>query len=391
MDHLPSEITTQILSRLPVKYVFRCRSVCKTWLNIIDDRRLFTPLHFTRSLEEEATPHNKSTFIFASSTGRYPFYIVDKEQSQSAFKSTRIYVSGSDYNIIYANSCNGLLCYSFPTNQGNGYSTFIQNPATQEVVNLPDSNSTQESTNIHFRHFMLYVHNLGFGFDSSSSLFKVLQVLHKSNGLPHSAPVKAQVCTLGSNTWRRLRNFPRVSCYRSAPVLINGSLHWMTYEHILSFDLASENFEFLQLPEIYLSGPRRFRPEKNFRLVALDGCLSVADSSSDEDVQLWIMKEYNVKESWIKLIVKSRYVEDSVLFKNVIPICFWKNGELLLLYGSQILVTYEIESGRYTPFDIEGLPAYRFDCLKGSYGYEVYPYVGNLMSINTICRMEAQP
>ncbi|KAF5185860.1 hypothetical protein FRX31_024553 [Thalictrum thalictroides] len=47
MDNLPSDITAQILSRLPVKYVFRCRSVCKTWLKIIDDNRhLFRPRHF---------------------------------------------------------------------------------------------------------------------------------------------------------------------------------------------------------------------------------------------------------------------------------------------------------------------------------------------------------
>ncbi|KAF5185861.1 F-box protein [Thalictrum thalictroides] len=387
MDHLPSEITTQILSRLPVKFVFRCRSVCKTWMIIIDDRRLFASLHFTRSLEEGT--NNKSTFIFASSGNCHPVYIVGQEHEQSLFKSTQIHVSDSNYNAVHANSFNGLLCFSTKTKQSNGFCTYIHNPATQECVKLPDSNSSQELTYIN-RGVRFFVYNLGFGLDHSSNVLKVLQVIGVSHGLRHAAPAKAQVCTVGSNSWRKLENFPRVSWFRGTPALINGSLHWMSYEHILSFDLATEKFGFVELPQINL--PRRrhgVRPGNDFRLVALDGCLSVADSSSDEDIELWIMKEYNVKESWIKLVIRRRYVEDAV-FKNVIPISFWKNGELLLLYGSTILVSYEIESGRYTPLEIEGLPAYRYDSFKGSYAYEVFSYVGNLMSIDTICRTQVQ-
>ncbi|PIA42329.1 hypothetical protein AQUCO_02000048v1 [Aquilegia coerulea] len=275
-----------------------------------------------------------------------------------------------------------------------GYSTYIHNPVTQECIMLPDSNSYQEyaytyTYNSTF-YFSPYVYNLGFGFDYSSNVFKVLQVLYACYGLRYSEPVKAQVCTLGSNSWRILENFPRVTFFDSTPALINGSLHWLSYEHILSFDLGSENFGFVELPPITLS--RGSRPSNTFRLVALDGCLSIADSSSNEDVDLWIMKDYNVKESWIKLIIKRRYVEDGVLFRKVVPISFWRKGELLLLYGSKILVSYEIESGRYTPFESEGLPESRFDGIKGSRGgYIIFPYVGNLMLIDTIRRMEVQP
>ncbi|KAF5177619.1 F-box protein [Thalictrum thalictroides] len=389
MDWLPSEIITQILSRLPVRSVYVCRSVCKTWLNIIDDRRRFVPLHFSRSLEEkEAT-----TFIFVPSGNRRPIYMVEVKKEQHNYKATQIDFCGPHYNTKYANSCNGLFCFSAtPSYSDNDYHTYIHNPATRECVKLPSSFSCLESMDINLPHGDLFVNNLGIGYDFSSNAFKVLQILGVSYGFGHPTSVKAQVYTLGTNSWRQLENFPHVSCFQSIPALINGSLHWPSYENILAFDLASENFGFVEYPQINLvpNAPSVF-PEINPRLVVLDGCLSIAVSSSGEDVGLWIMKDYNVKESWIKLVIKRNYLHDRVKFHSVLPITFWKNGELLLLYGSKILVSYDT-SGRYTLFEYESFPACKYDFFFKSYSWsEVYPYVGNLMSIDITCRTEAQP
>ncbi|PIA42331.1 hypothetical protein AQUCO_02000050v1 [Aquilegia coerulea] len=381
MDYFPIEITTQILSRLPVKYVFRCRSVCKTWLNIIDDRRRFAPLHFTRSLEEkEAT-----TFIFVpSGDRRRPIYMVEVKKEQYNYKRTQIDFCGPDYNTKYANSCYGLLCFSAtPRNTGNDCYIYIHNPATREYVKLPSSFSCHQFKDV----------NLGFGYDHSSNAFKVLQFLGR-DGFGHSISVKAQVCTLGTNSWRQLENFPSVHCFPSTPVLINGSLHWPSYEQILSFDLGSENFGLIEYPKSNLVPNTQFgiNPVDNFRLVVLDGCLSVVISSFGEDVGIWIMKDYNVNESWIKIVIKKNYLKDRVLIKKVLPITFWKNGELLLLYGSKILVSYGVRSGRYTLFQFEGLPACKFDFFFQSYSWsEVYPYAGNLMPMNITWRTEGQP
>ncbi|KAF5188114.1 F-box protein [Thalictrum thalictroides] len=387
MDQFPNEITTQILSRLPVKYVLRCRSVCKTWKNIIDDRQRFAPLHYTRSLEEEeeATHHNKSTLIFVSTGNPHPIYIVElkqeSQQQQHIFKASQIDFWGPGFKTIYANSCHGLLC--FYTQELNY--TYIHNPATHEFFELPSSPLSPESNkdvNLGDTLPPPYVHAIGFGYDHSSKAFKVLQIVYMIwdlSDLCFVKPVRAQVCTLGSNSWRKLENFPCVSCFGRKPALINGALHWLSDKHILSFDLASENFGSVQYPHsnfipfFYFE----FESEYNFQLVALDACLSIAHLSSDEDFELWIMKDYNVKESWIKLIIKRRYG----VFQNVFPICIWKNDELLLLYGSNILVSYGIQSGTYTPFEIEDLPAYHFKPFTHFHGYEVYPYVGNLMSI----------
>ncbi|PIA42332.1 hypothetical protein AQUCO_02000051v1 [Aquilegia coerulea] len=392
MDYLPTEITTQILSRLPVRSVYVCRCVCKTWLNIIDDCQRFAPLHFTRSLEQEEE-QEATTFIFVPNGNRRPIYLVEVKQKQYICKTTQIDFCGPDYNTKYANSCNGLLCFSStPSNIDNEYHTYIHNPATRECVKLPSSFSCRESKKV----------NLGFGYDHSSNAFKVLQFLCVRDGFGHPTSMKAQVFTLGTNSWRQLENFPCVPCYPSTPVLINGSLHWLSYEHILSFDLVSENFGLVEYPQRNMvpTALYGFNPENNFQLVVLNGCLSITCSYPGEDIGLWIMKDYNVKESWIKLVIKRNYLKDGifdtlkdrVLFQNVLPITFWKNGELLLLYGSKILISYEIESGRYTVFEFEGLLTCKFDFFFKSYSWsEVYPYVGNLMPMNITCRTEGQP
>ncbi|KAG5548844.1 hypothetical protein RHGRI_014261 [Rhododendron griersonianum] len=48
MSELPNDIMSDILSRLPLKSLFRCKRVCKVWRNIILEPN-FAELHLSRS------------------------------------------------------------------------------------------------------------------------------------------------------------------------------------------------------------------------------------------------------------------------------------------------------------------------------------------------------
>ena len=47
ISHLPHNIVTDILTRLPFKTLFNCRFVCKTWLHLLKDPS-FTQVYHTR-------------------------------------------------------------------------------------------------------------------------------------------------------------------------------------------------------------------------------------------------------------------------------------------------------------------------------------------------------
>ncbi|GMP53762.1 hypothetical protein CsSME_00019136 [Camellia sinensis var. sinensis] len=49
IPELPTHIVFDILSRLPIKTLFNCRSVCKLWLSLISSDPQFAKLHLSRS------------------------------------------------------------------------------------------------------------------------------------------------------------------------------------------------------------------------------------------------------------------------------------------------------------------------------------------------------
>ncbi|PIA29302.1 hypothetical protein AQUCO_06100074v1 [Aquilegia coerulea] len=298
MDHLPSEITAQILSMLPVRSVLRCKYVCKTRRNLIDDPK-FADLHFTKS--------------------------------------------------------------SFQ---------------------LQESERLVDLTN--FKAISRYLHGIGCGFDHTNKKLKLVVIYNSlvvdgSNG----CITEAQVFTLGSDLWIDLKNVPQVQCLKPSAT-VQGSIHWLTYEfhflRILSFDLASENFSFLELPKCYLG---KEVDVHEFRIMNFGGDLSVVDFSYYYDrIEIWVMKEYGVKESWTKHTIMRTDSVTGVNYSRIYPISPWKNGEILLLNDGRKLISYNLETGMYTLFQIDGFPEdYYLNDVNQVHRFEVHPYVGNLLSV----------
>ncbi|PIA58675.1 hypothetical protein AQUCO_00500548v1 [Aquilegia coerulea] len=376
MNSLPIEIVTEILTMLPFRSVLRFRSVCKTWRSIIDNSK-FATMQFSRATHADT----KTTLLLLPklSPDRPTVYLVqliNEDDDKYVFNTTKIEFSCPEHSPAYPRPyIDGLFCFCSENFNGSCNDVrfiYIYNPATQEFVKLPDV--TVPPIEFKKAHEPVLA---GFGFDYSSKKYKVVQ-LFQSN-----PPIKAEarVFILGSKSWRRLENVPNLYYFRSSCTSINNSLHWLTNDCVLTFDLASENFGFIafpQFPELGRWGPRLFY------IMNLGDYLSISDDSYDDHLDLWIMKEYHVEESWTKLIVMKTFAIDGGMqarFSKMLPISLWKNGEILLSCDFRIFVLYNIESGRYSPLQIDEIPQYRAEgeyiIYPDKYAYEIEGFLNN--------------
>nr|XP_016490030.1 PREDICTED: F-box protein At3g07870-like [Nicotiana tabacum] len=153
-----------------------------------------------------------------------------------------------------------------------------------------------------------------------------------------------QVFTLGGNSWRSNGEAGyQINPFSSQGYVLHGKMHWLTrlgsyYGHydrlIVSFDLADEVFG--EVPKVDFNVDLR---KGKFHLAVLRGRLAVAINFPHQDrggTEIWVMREYNVKKSWVKE--------------------FLKNGELLLDYRCGSLISYDPQNGVFKMLKFQGMP-----------------------------------
>ena len=172
--------------------------------------------------------------------------------------------------------------------------------------------------------------------------------------------------------WRTLGKLPYRQIYQEpSQVLVCGRIHWSVSSGsdcpIISFDFEDEQFREVPKPPDCTSWP-------NMDLVDFCGCLAAVSYS---EFEIWIMKEYDVKESWIKEFNIGNHVprsleemdwnsaaqtfRDSKLYRKssfVRILCLLKNGDILLSYKGRALVTYDRKDGTFKDLTFPGLPSW---------------------------------
>lgn len=184
---------------------------------------------------------------------------------------------------------------------------------------------------------------------------------------------------LGSNSWRKLEDVPRVALCATSSALVNGSVYWLGVDSVLTFNLVSEKFGSIPNPPSTSSFDCR-------RILNLGGCLSVVyfPRGCVDCIELWVMMDCSATGSWTKFMIKTR--PDCLhgkVFDSVVPMSFKKeNGEILFLFGTNI-VSYNAHTEEYTLHKVlhrkaQGLlPTSKFI-------YDVYPYIGNLAPVKSL-------
>lgn len=314
-----------ILSRLPVITLLSCRCVCKRFLHIVSDPE-FARLHLSRSpisiLIKTLPPVNGSKRLQVSQI----------EDNGVGYDYTRLEFSAKDSvptcEFGHMNSCNGLLCVAGFEKDDPVY---VCNPILGEFVTLASPSKGRHRGSF-----------LGLGYSAVTDEYKVLQTFYPLVESDHRY-VEVEICTIGTGAWRSIGIGPKDLVTLPFNSFLNGSLHWSTCttngsQFIHAFNFVTERFGAVPPP------PRFSQENKKFtdlmRIGVLGGCLYAIFFESSLRFDIWVMKQYGVKESWsIQYAVENLYPRQHSwdLYE---PVVVLRNGEILLVYNSDLVVCY---------------------------------------------------
>ncbi|KAJ4877559.1 putative F-box protein [Raphanus sativus] len=280
--HIPFDLIKDILPRLPVKSLARFQCVSKQWSSLITNSimtwALAKPrLHviFDRRILE-------SSVISLSS---YPLNTY--KESVPAEQDGHALLHGIlNYKIMYQ-YIRGLISCLTRSSQ-----FLIHNTTTRQSVLLPEINPKRPGC------FM----DGFFGYDPVENKYKVFCMIRTA----HTFEESYQVFTLGDpkKQWRTIQSFGTfLSPTMTTRVCINGKIYFRAsvgrYDNIpkpndsenllLSFDLRSERFDYLELPD----------QSRSLTLVNYKGklgCIRYSDHSAD----VWV-KDHALKQEWCKI------------------------------------------------------------------------------------------
>ncbi|VFQ87313.1 unnamed protein product [Cuscuta campestris] len=156
----------------------------------------------------------------------------------------------------------------------------------------------------------------------------------------------AKIQTLGDGEWRSVGNSPlkivRGGCF------LNGSSHWRDDKCIWSFHFGEERFSPtpIPFPDDVISEAYK---KKSKILCVFNYCLCLRCSSCvvGDEIDVWIMKEYGVKESWVRQFV---IVNDPWS----VPLMHMDEGKILAESGNKLYL-YDPQTRVAKTMNFDGL------------------------------------
>lgn len=322
--HLPEEIIQDILLRLPVKSLLKSRCVSKSWLSLISSPQ-FVKTHLKLSAENADYANHRIIFTFTNPC----FNLKQCSVSSLMFKPRTVtsnidYPNKSPYKAVWVvGSCNGIICVAIDEKD-----IFLWNPSTRKSKELPP-------VGVEMKQGFYYM--WGFGFSESDDDYKVVGVFCAyGNGCVLESMV--MIYSLRTDSWKRIEDFSCGIPFDDTGRFASGKLHFAatsTVEfnsrwNIVSLDLKSEAYGTVEQPDYGESC-------SSSSLGLLGGCLSVLCDYQNTRADVWVMKEYGVKESWTR-VASIPYFNDHERFLYSNPLLIMPNGEILLVFRTRLVV-----------------------------------------------------
>ncbi|KAK1432083.1 hypothetical protein QVD17_08973 [Tagetes erecta] len=263
----PDDIIRDILSRLPVKSLLQFRCVSKHFRGLISDNH-FIKSHLKKA-ESLSTHHRILVPVSPLLSLNYSLPPTDINASielSCPFQNPRSVIK-------IVGSCNGLVCLIHGLRD-----LTIYNPSTRCLKPFQSPQQLHSDSNQ-----IEYVY--GFGFGSNPDDMRVVRF-----------PRFARDC--------EYTKFNAYDFIDTSGTFLNGSLHWLARHSniqnqnrvIASFDVSKETFRDVSLPPQDPSLPY-------YILGVLKGCLyALCDGIYHTEVEIWLMKEYGVVNSWSKFV-----------------------------------------------------------------------------------------
>ncbi|AES65763.1 F-box protein interaction domain protein [Medicago truncatula] len=269
--YLPEEVIKEILLRLPVKTLLRCRCVCKLWLSIISHPH-FSTSHFQLA----ASPTHKIMVFKAASAYTQPLSI-DFNDDDSSYRSLSLdFKPRPTFPEIIKGSCRGFLLLL------NRYDClYLWNPTTRLKQQIPDSPKTR---------FFL-------------GSYKVDDHLE-----PVPSSIDLKIFSLRAHKWKQIEvasHLPYIitDVYEFRPRVgsfLNGAIHWLVHNSetnrdvIIALDLKETTMSEIALPDDYNI---LYASRLEFDVLVLNGLIGVWVANR-VTIKIWMMQEYAVHSSW---------------------------------------------------------------------------------------------
>ncbi|XP_059315914.1 F-box protein At3g07870-like [Lycium ferocissimum] len=373
---LPRVIMAEILSRLPIKPIFRCKTVCKLWYHLLTSDPLFVKMYHTKSCNFPCIllSINNSVRLLVELK---PYYDYDSQPlNRHIFLSRKFHLprpsdllsddlfgfTSVKENLTLIGSCNGFICLLNGWSHEKNHSVYINNPLLGEYfkVKLPEKEKRVRCVAYAFCYS-----------EEGSGQYKILRSVkvRKFQGRPEV--LELDVYTLGvDEKWRNVGEAPCPVSHHFGKVNVNGSLHWMDREKndsIYSFDIGIEKLKSLPFP------PGLKTPSPCLTLVELGNCLCLSDNISFQHIDIWWMKEYGIAESWVKDRISLYHIPPDICDARYVPIIIWKDGKILMQKerGAQ-LISYNPYDKKFTKVNVYGI------------GIAATKYVPSLYSLKTV-------
>ncbi|KAK9014497.1 hypothetical protein V6N11_005652 [Hibiscus sabdariffa] len=377
MSKLPMDVITDIFSRLPLKPLVRFKALSKPCCSLIDDPD-FIHDHLGRSL------NTRSNFNILLK-GLH-LYSVEFDSLDNAVPLDYPLSSGAGTEAF--GSCNGILAFRLTDKN-----LALFNPSTRQFRRLPVSEIDPPPGESCKSGYIFY----GFGQDVKTNDYKVVRMakFNKTDDEEDESyffDYEVKVYSLKNDSWRKITKLPSYLRFmfqffyhllhrRGYGVLAGGVLHWVMPPRmelgmknmIVGFDLGTE--EFIQVPQPDCA-------DKNYLLDVgvLEGRLCAVCNYDQAKIDVWVMKEYGVKESWTPLlsVQRTRAITTLAFLK---PLAYSKDlDKVLMEINSQKFVWYDLEKKKMRGVKIGGSP--------GTFGAEVY--IGSLVQIDDPKRVQME-
>lgn len=336
--NVPSEIVIDILSRLPIRTIISCKCVCNSWLNLIETEE-FAKFHLSKSAPGLALDDSDSCNIFEFED------VINLEHHELHYVPVTDFDCSDCGGIL--GSANGLLFLVKPIMPTVPDELHIINPVTLEGIEISCSRK--------FGYDGDQLVTYGFGASRITGQLKVVRNFHdcvrdqETEELLSIRRSKCHVYTLGTGSWRRITPGPLLEYGEDAfGVFFCGKLHWLVSDLkgcplISCFDLEDELFSIFPSPPP-LPGCKR----NLLGLYALEDCLCLSETVSDDEFAIWLMKDYGVEKSWTKeFVINKRKIPNfaRALDHIAYPIKVFKDGDILMVWGGTSVFCYSRKTG----------------------------------------------